>query len=104
MIKDLRKIPQLRPEYKDSEYIGTEKAFKALGSIYAQVSPASDNYSIAAYGEKISKLYNVTADNLTDVRNGDVLIIDNEKCTVISVMKYSSHTAISAERTGIYEN
>lgn len=103
MSKDLQKISRLRLESKKSDYIGSENDKKNLGSIYAQVSPASDRYSIAAYGERISKIFTVTADTRVDVRDGDILVIDGEECKVVSVMKYTTHTTISAERTGIYE-
>lgn len=103
MSKNLRKIPQQRPENEKSAYIGSDNKLISLGNIYAQVSPASDNYSIAAYGERISKIFTVTADTKEDVRNGDILVIDGEKCKVISVMKYTTHTTINVERMGIYE-
>lgn len=104
MKADVQEIQQLRVESKKSGYIGTATENKPFGIIYAQVSPASDSYSIATYGERISRLYSVTAESGADVRDGDKLVIYGEECKVISVMRYSTHTAVTAERTGIYGN
>lgn len=104
MKADMKEIQRLRSESKKSGYIGTATEHKPLGVIFAQISPASDSYSIATYGERVSKLYSVTAEAGSDVRDGDKLVIYGEECKVISVMRYSTHTAITVERTGIYGN
>lgn len=68
--------------------------------IEAVIAPASDEYSIAAYGERSQSMYTLTVPVDTDVRCGDVVTIDAEGCRIISDLKYTNHRVLTAERAG----
>lgn len=104
MAKDLRPIQVLRAERNKSDYVGTDTEYKPYIMIKGQIAPVTDNYSIATYGERISRMYNVIIECGADVKNGDKLVINGEECTVVSVLTYSSHLSVTVERTGIYGN
>lgn len=99
----MTKIPQLRAEVKPSGYVGTETEYKPYAALYGHISPVRDDYSIGVYGERVSRMHSVIFEAGTDVKSGDKLIIFGEKCTVLSIMRYSSHITVTAERTGVYE-
>ncbi len=101
MAKDLQPIQVLRAERKPSGYVGTETNYKPYTVIQGQITPVNDNYSIAAYGERVSQMFNVNVEFGEDTRKGDKLVINGEECAVIAVLVYSSHMALTAERTGV---
>lgn len=101
MTNYVRNFPLLRPKTTESSYIGHTKEYEEVGTIRAHISPASDNYSIATYGERATKLYNIIT-QVYDIKDGDKIIIGGEECKIISTMYYSTHVVATAERTGIY--
>lgn len=101
MARDLQPIQVLRAERKPSGYVGTETNYKPYTVIQGQITPINDNYSIAAYGERVSQMFNVNVEFGEDVKKGDKLVINREQCTVVAVLTYSSHLSLTAERTGV---
>lgn len=68
--------------------------------IKAVIAPASDEYSIAAYGERTQSMYTLTVPVDTDVQRGDIVIIDDEGCRIVGNLKYTNHCVLTAERAG----
>lgn len=101
MARDLQPIQVLRAERKPSGYVGTETNYKPYTVIQGQIKPVNDNYSIAAYGERVSQMFSVNVEFGEEVKKGDKLVINGEECTVIAVLTYSSHLSVTAERTGV---
>lgn len=98
----MTKIPQLRGEAKTSGYVGTETEYNPYAVLYGHISPVRDEYSIGVYGERVSRMHSVIFEAGTDIQSGDKLVIFGEKCNVVSIMRYSSHLTVTAERTGVY--
>lgn len=102
MARDLTPVQLLRAErIENSDYIGTKTEYKPYSVINAHIAPASDKYSVATYGERVSRMYNVAAEYGEDIKDGDKLVINGEECTVVTVLTYSSHITAVAERTGV---
>lgn len=105
MEKDLREIPLFRAVYSPSDYIGTQKEYKAVeGGIMAQVQPVTDSLSVALYGNKVTQMRNLICPAGTDVKNDDLIEIDGEKYRITAVLGYTTHIAATAEREGKHEN
>lgn len=68
--------------------------------IKAVIAPASDEYSIAAYGERTQSMYTLTVSVDTDVQRGDMVIIDDEGCRIVGDLKYTNHRVLTTERAG----
>lgn len=68
--------------------------------IAAAIAPATDEYSIANYGERTHKMYTLTTSVGEDVKNGDLVEINGELCKIVSDLRYSTHRTMTAERTG----
>lgn len=100
MMKDLSKMVLKRAEAKPSDYVGTEVEYVPFGEIRGQITPTTDAYSIANYGERVTRMYSVITSLDEPILVGDRLVINGEDCTVVSILKYSSHQTAVAERTG----
>lgn len=105
MERDLRSIPLFRAVYSPSDYIGTQKEYKAVeGGIRAQVQPVTDSLSIALYGNKVTQMRNLICPSGTDVKKDDLVEINGEKYRITSVLTYTTHLAATAEREGRLKN
>lgn len=101
MESDLRTIPLFRAVTSPSDYIGTQKEYKAVeGGIRAQAQPVTDSLSVALYGNKVAQMRNLICPAGTDLKNDDLVEIDGEKYRITSVLKYTTHLTATAEREG----
>lgn len=89
-----------RAEAKPSDYVGTEVEYVPVSEIKGQITPTTDDYSIANYGERVARMYSVITSLDELIYVGDRLVINGEDCAVVSVLKYSSHQTAVAERAG----
>ena len=105
MESDLKSIPLFRAVYSPSDYIGTQKEYKAVeGGIRAQVQPVTDSLSVALYGNKVTQMRNLICPAETDVKKDDLVEIDGEKYRIIAVLTFTTHLTATAEREGKHEN
>ena len=97
-----REIPHFRLKTVKSEYAGSETSLEGLPDLKGHIYHVSDERSIALYGERIKSMYGFDCKIGSDVIDGDVVEIDGSRYNVISVMKYSTHIKVVAERDGVY--
>ena len=95
-------IPHFRLKTKVSEYAGSETSLDEKTALRGHVYHISDERSIALYGERIKRMYGFDCKIGSDVIDGDVVEIDGSRYNVVSVMKYSTHIKVVAERDGVY--
>ena len=100
MLTNLKTVQLFRANKAESEYIGTSVEHTFSHYIEAAIAPATDEYSIANYGERTHKMYTLTTSVGEDVKHGDLVEINGELCEIVSDLRYSTHRTLTAERTG----
>ncbi len=100
MQRHLKELPRRRRSGQKSPYAGHETTLAEAPPIRAQVSPAADKQSIALYGERAEKMYNLNCETGTDLKIGEYVEIDGQDCKVVSVLRYSTHITAVAELAG----
>ena len=100
MMNGLKTIPLYRANKAESEYVGTDIEYVYSHHIKAAVAPATDEYSIANYGERTQAMYTLTVAVGEDVKHGDCVDIDGNCCKIVGDLKYTAHRTLTAERTG----
>ena len=99
MKRDERELIHLRPEEKQSDYIGTVTELSEVGTVKGIVNPVTDRLSAELYGTRVLGMVSVTLLSGNPVKNGDILRFSGADYKVLSIAHYQSHDLITAERT-----
>ena len=90
-----------RVSSSSSVRVGTKNVYTLHGTITAQLSAVRDALSLERYGDRVDKMYTLTASKGADIQKNDKIQLGDGYYKVISTKLYTGHVIADIERVEV---
>lgn len=81
--------------------VGTKNVYTLHGTISGQLSPIKDALSLQRYGDRVDKMYTLTASKGADIQENDKIQLGDGYYQAVSVKLWSGHIVAEIEHTEV---